>query len=68
MNPQLPLRDLVAGREYTLRVDVTTTLLNRIKADVKDVRMAGLVPEAAFSNVAFAEYGLVGGVEVVWGV
>jgi hypothetical protein len=68
VNPQLLLKDLVVGREYTLRVDIITTLLNRVKADAKEIRMAGMVPDAAFVNTTFAEYGLVGEAEVVWGV
>lgn len=68
VNPQLLLKDLVVGRKYTLRVDITTTLLNRVKADAKEIRMAGMVPEAAFANTTFAEYGLVGKAELVWGV
>jgi hypothetical protein len=42
--------------------------LNRVKADAKEIRMAGMVPDAAFVNTTFAEYGLVGEAEVVWGV
>lgn len=68
VNPQLLLKDLVVGREYTLRVDITTTLLNRVKADAKEIRMAGMVPDASFANTTFAEYGLVGKAELVWGV
>lgn len=68
VNPRILLRNLVAEREYTLRVDITTTLLNRVKADVKEIRMAGMVPEAAFANITFAEYGLVGEAGLVWGV
>jgi hypothetical protein len=67
VNPQLLIKDLVGGVEYTLRVDVTTTLLNRVKADSKEVRMAGMVPDAGFANITFAEYGLVGKVELIWG-
>lgn len=68
VNPQVLLRDLDAGVQYELRVDVTTTLLNRVKTDVKEIRMAGMVPEAAFVNTTYADYGLVGDFSVVWGV
>ncbi|PSN71528.1 hypothetical protein BS50DRAFT_486722 [Corynespora cassiicola Philippines] len=67
VNPILTLKNLEAGDIYNLRIEVTTTLLNRIKADAKYIRMAGTIPDDIYEAKAYADYGLVGQVTLEWG-
>ena len=67
VNPKLLLRNLQAGKEYEIRIDVTTTLLNRVKTDAKHIRMIGIIPEFSYINKTYAEYGLVGQAILKWG-
>jgi hypothetical protein len=70
-NPTLLLHNLTPGSSYTLEIEVTTTLFNRIKADRDVTWVAGQVAskrQGKYANMGFEGYGLVGVVDVVWGV
>lgn len=67
VNPKLILKNLEAGKVYNLGIDVTTTLLNRVKADAKYIRSTGRLAEPVFNSKTYAEYGLVGRVILAWG-
>ncbi|KAF2180154.1 hypothetical protein K469DRAFT_753618 [Zopfia rhizophila CBS 207.26] len=71
VNPVLDLTGLVEKeREYEIRIDVTTTLFNRIKSEADDILIVGVSAgslQPAYKNMEFEGYGLVGDVWVEWG-
>lgn len=66
VNPSLVLGPLEGGRQYEVRVEISTTLLNRVKADASEMRMAGMVPGAKYEGRSYESYGLVGSVVLEW--
>ncbi|OAG01255.1 uncharacterized protein CC84DRAFT_280989 [Paraphaeosphaeria sporulosa] len=69
-NPIVPLHGLEKDRQYELRVDVSTTLFNRVKAEADQVWMVGQVAShqnEKYGSAPYEEYGLVGGVSIEWG-
>lgn len=71
INPMVELRGLEPGKEYQLRVDVSTTLFNRIKADANDTMIVGQVAgqrQPGYINWPYEEYGLIGDVVLSWGL
>lgn len=69
VNPTLTLDHLESGRDYEIRIEVSTTLFNRIKTDADDVRVIGIIAgqRAAYKTMPYEEYGLVGSVILGWG-
>ncbi|KAF2258204.1 hypothetical protein CC78DRAFT_479443 [Lojkania enalia] len=69
-SPILELGDLESGRTYALKIDVTTTLFNRIKAEADRTWVAGAVAaerQSGYRELPYEGYGLVGSVKVEWG-
>lgn len=70
VNPVLPLKGLQKNKLYELRIDVSTTLFNRVKAEADSIWMVGQVASKAttkYSTAPYEEYGLVGSVSIDWG-
>lgn len=70
VNPVVPLKNLEKGRAYELRIDVSTTLFNRVKAEADLVWMVGQVSSKAtdtYATLPYEDYGLVGHVWIDWG-
>lgn len=74
VKPVIDISDYVqrnAGNEIDVRIEVTTTLFNRIKSEADKVMIVGLKAselQSGYRNGRFVGYGLVGDVRVVWGV
>lgn len=71
VNPLVELGPLKPGDEHEIRVDVSTTLFNRIKAESNDTLVLGQkvsVMQPLYDTLPFEEYGLVGTVMLEWGV
>ena len=69
-NPIIPLKNLENGKVYELRIDVSTTLFNRVKSERDIIWMVGQVASkktATFANLPYERYGLVGNVNIDWG-
>ena len=70
VNPVMELRGLEKGKVYELRVDVSTTLFNRVKAEADLVWMIGKVASKVapkYGAMPYEKYGLVGSVFIEWG-
>jgi hypothetical protein len=71
VNPTLDLTGrLEKGKEYEIRIDVTTTLFNRIKSEADDILIVGVSAgslQPAYKNMGVEGYGLIGEVWVEWG-
>ncbi|KAJ4354220.1 uncharacterized protein N0V89_005954 [Didymosphaeria variabile] len=70
VNPVVPLKGLEQGKQYELRIDVSTTLFNRVKAEADLVWMVGQVAShkaAKYGSTPYEKYGLVGKVSIDWG-
>jgi hypothetical protein len=71
VNPTVDLTGLVEkGREYGIRIDVTTTLFNRIKSEADDILIVGASAgslQPTYKSMGVEGYGLVGEVWVEWG-
>ncbi|KAL5466458.1 hypothetical protein PMIN06_000062 [Paraphaeosphaeria minitans] len=69
VHPAVPLPGLEKGRQYELRVDVSTTLFNRVKAEADQVWMVGQVASREnerYGSAPYEAYGLVGEVSIEW--
>lgn len=70
VNPILTLQGLKTGKEYELRVDISTTLFNRIKAEANETLIVGRVAgkeQPSYNTRPYLGYGLVGSVVLEWG-
>lgn len=70
VNPVILLEGLERGKVYELKIDVSTTLFNRVKAEADLVWMVGQVASKVapkYGTMAYESYGLVGSVFIEWG-
>ncbi|KAL1608594.1 hypothetical protein SLS60_003538 [Paraconiothyrium brasiliense] len=70
VNPTVPLKGLQKGKLYELRIDVSTTLFNRVKSEAELVWMVGQVAghkTAKYGSTPHEKYGLKGSVSIDWG-
>lgn len=70
INPVISLQNLKNGREYELRIEVATTLFNRIKAEANQTWIVGQVAgvrQPKYNTLPYEKYGLVGNVVLEWG-
>lgn len=70
VNPVLTIPGLKSGQEHGLRIDITTTLFNRIKAEANQTWVVGGVAgirQPKYNTMPYEEYGLVGSVVIEWG-
>ena len=70
VKPVVQLDGLVSGKTYELRIEVTTTLFNRIKAEANSTWVVGQTAgqlQPLYASMPFTEYGLVGDVNITWG-
>ncbi|KAF2643404.1 hypothetical protein P280DRAFT_394111 [Massarina eburnea CBS 473.64] len=71
VNPVLMLQDLESGKQYDLRIDVTTTLFNRVKSEAHNIWVVGQVAsvhQPEYQTLPYEMYGLFGDVSLEWGV
>lgn len=70
VNPIIDLGALETGKEYELRVDISTTLFNRIKTDRNEIRFLGQnvdTLQPLYRTLPFQENGMIGSVIIEWG-
>ncbi|KAJ4289046.1 hypothetical protein N0V90_011388 [Kalmusia sp. IMI 367209] len=69
VNPVVTLKGLQKGKVYELRIDVSTTLFNRVKAEADQVWMVGSIASEVgkYNSLPYEKYGLVGNVLLEWG-
>lgn len=70
VNPIAQLDGLIPGTTHQLRIEITTTLFNRIKAEPNSTWVVGQTAgqlQPLYATLPFMEYGLVGDVNITWG-
>lgn len=70
VNPVTTLQGLASGQEHSLRIDVTSTLFNRIKAEANETWVVGQVAaqrQPKYNTAPYEGYGLAGSVMLEWG-
>ncbi|KAF2108840.1 hypothetical protein BDV96DRAFT_636539 [Lophiotrema nucula] len=70
VRPEILLEGLVPGTTYQLRVEITTTLFNRIKAEANLTWIVGQVAgqlQPAYATLPYEKYGLLDPVTITWG-
>jgi hypothetical protein len=72
VNPKIDLTGMVKrGMSYTIEVEVTTTLFNRVKNEADDIFIVGSSAstlQPSYKNMSYEKYGLTGSVWIQWGV